>query len=304
VPPGPPLRDIGCFAVVAQHLSFSRAAAELGLSQPAVSQAVARLERALGLRLFERTSREVRLSDAGKVLLPHAEVLLDQAATFSAEVTRLTVPTGQTIRFAYCPLVGGLAARVARRLARRTPGIQVELRAAGWSAATAELTQGTAAAALISTPFPPGLGSTARFHLPVTQLAVPAGHPLGTVARVRLGQLARHDMLLPRHRPPGSVWAQLAARLPEPTRSRVATDNLDDLPAALDLVAAGNGLLPVPQLLAQTVLRPDVQFVPLDSGGLRMTYGLVWSQDRVSAEVMALVQAVQEILRTPVRAAR
>src|SRR5262245_8479679 len=68
-------RDIACFVRVAARLSFSRAATELGMSQPAVSQAVARLERRLGLRLFERTSREVRLCDEGKLLLPYAEGL-------------------------------------------------------------------------------------------------------------------------------------------------------------------------------------------------------------------------------------
>ncbi|MFC6073528.1 LysR family transcriptional regulator, partial [Microbispora bryophytorum] len=105
---GPPLRDIGCFALVARHLSFSRAAAELGVSQPAASQAVGRLERALGVRLFERTSREVRLSPAGKALLPYAEALLGSAAAFSAEARRLAAPEGADVRLAYPPPVGGL----------------------------------------------------------------------------------------------------------------------------------------------------------------------------------------------------
>ncbi|MFC7646147.1 LysR family transcriptional regulator [Streptosporangium lutulentum] len=68
--PGPPLRDIGCFALVAQRLSFSRAAAELHMSQPAMSQAIGRLERSLGVRLFERTSREVRLSPRARRSCP------------------------------------------------------------------------------------------------------------------------------------------------------------------------------------------------------------------------------------------
>src|SRR3954469_19549906 len=73
------LRDIECFALVARHRSFSRAAAALSLSQPAVSQAVARLERELGLRLFARTSRTVEPTALGEALLPYAEVVLAQA---------------------------------------------------------------------------------------------------------------------------------------------------------------------------------------------------------------------------------
>jgi DNA-binding transcriptional LysR family regulator len=290
---GPPLRDIGCFAAVARLLSFSRAAAELGLSQPAVSQAVARLERTLGLRLFERTSRDVQLSAAGKILLGPAEALLDQAAAFAAEAGRLAVPGGRSVRLAYCPLVGGLAAQVARRLAG------VELHRAGWSAATAGIAAGEAAAAIMTTPFPPGLASTARFQLPITHLAVPARRPPVLTTPVRLAALGG-QLLLPRNRPPGSIWAQVADRLPW---ARPAIDDLDDLPAALDLVAAGRGLLPVPQLLTQTVTRPDVRFVPLDTGGLRMTYALVWRPEQATAELMALVQTVQETLRTPPRPA-
>lgn len=300
----PPLRDIGCFTAVARRLSFSRAAAELGMSQPAVSQAVARLERSLGVRLFDRTSREVRLSDAGKVLLPLAEALLEQVAAFAAEAGRLAVPTGPTIRLAYCPLVGGLAAQVVRRLARRRPGVEVELRPAGWSVATAELAQGTVPAAIMSAPFPAGLSSTARFHVPITHLAVPAGRPPVLASPVRLANLGRQQILLPRVRPPGSGWAQLAARLPAQHRARAVADDLDDPAAALDLVAAGHGVLPVPRLLVQTVTRPDVDFLPLDPPGPRLTYGLVWSQPHASAGLMALVQTVQEVLRTPGRPGR
>jgi DNA-binding transcriptional LysR family regulator len=296
--PSPPLRDVGCFALVARHLSFSRAAAELGMSQPAVSQAIARLERALGLRLFERTSREVQLSDAGKVLLPHAEAVLDRAASFAAEAARLAAPQSRAIRLTYCPMVGTLAARVARRLARRSrPAVDLELRTGGWGAATADLARGTAGAALMATPFPPGSSSTARFRIPVVHVAVPAGSPLATAAGVRLDQVARAGLLLPRGAPPGSMWAELASRVPAPGPPRVPADDLDDLPAALDLVAAGRGILPAPRLLVDTVRRPDVTFVPLRTADLHITYGLVWLPESASAGVMALVQAVQEILR-------
>jgi DNA-binding transcriptional LysR family regulator len=77
----------------------------------------------------------------------------------------------------------------------------------------------------------------------------------------------------------------------------VVTADLDNLPAGLDLVAAGQGLLPAPHLLVETVRRPDIRFVPLDAGELRVTYGLVWSSDSATAELMALVQGVQEVLR-------
>ncbi|WP_236051827.1 LysR family transcriptional regulator [Nonomuraea cypriaca] len=275
------LREIHCFTRVAERLSFSKAAVDLGMSQPAMSQAVTRLERAAGVQLFERTARQVRLTAAGKALLPYAAQVIDSAGAFTAEAARLARPT---IHLAYPPLVGTLAARIARRLAGRAVG--VELRAAGRSAAARALADGEVSAAILATPAPAQFVTAARFHVTVDHLAVPAGHRLESSAKVTAGELGGQVLLTPGTRP----WAGL------PGRSRLVAD--DDFGAALDLVAAGAGLLPIPQLLARTIRRDDVRFVPLDAGDLRITYALAWSKERVTPELMALVQAVQDALWT------
>jgi len=288
----PALRDVACFARVAERRSFSRAAADLGLSQPAISQAIGRLERGLGVSLFERSSRSVRPTPAGRALVPYAEALLDAAAALTAEATRQATPS---IVFAYPPLVGALAARIARRLAHRSPAIDLDLRPSGWTAANAALHSGDVPVAIMSLPFPPGLPTTARFQVPVAHLAVAAGDPLARRATTGPDDLRRHRVLLPRTRPPGSIWARLATLLP---RHRDAGPDLDDFAAALDLVAAGAGVLPAPRLLTETIRRHDIRFVPFDAGDLRITYALVWRPDTASAEVMAVVSTVQEALRT------
>jgi DNA-binding transcriptional LysR family regulator len=286
------LRDVACFVRVAERASFSGAAHDLRLSQPAVSQAIGRLERSFGTRLFERGNRSVRLTGPGRALLPYAEALLAAATALRDEAARQAVPT---IRLAYPPLVGPLVARVARRLAARTPAVDVDLRPAGWSAATAALGAGDVPAAILSYPFPSGRPTTARFQVPVAHLAVPAGGPLAARTLLRPADLGRHRMLLPATRPPGSTWARLAALV---RQHRVVGPDLDDFAAPLDLVAAGAGVLATPRLVVETVRRPDVRFVPLDAGDLRITYGLVWAPEAASPAVMALVATVQEALRT------
>jgi DNA-binding transcriptional LysR family regulator len=277
------LREIHCFTRVADLLSFSAAAADLGMSQPAMSQAITRLERAAGVRLFERSAREVRLTAEGKALLAYAEQVVESVRAFSGEAARLARPT---IHLAYPPLVGALAARIVRRLAGRTPAIGVELRAAGRGAAVRALTDGEVSAAILSTPAPAQVVTAARFHVTVDHLAVPAGHRLESRPRVAAAELGGQVLLTPGNRP----WPGL------PGRSRLVAD--DDFAAALDLVAAGAGLLPIPQLLVRTVRREDVRFVPLEAGDLRITYALAWSKERVTPELMALVQAVQDALWT------
>jgi DNA-binding transcriptional LysR family regulator len=292
---GPPLRDIACYVLVAQHLSFSGAAARLGMSQPAVSQTIARLERTLDLRLFDRSSREVQLTEAGKLLLPHAEELLERAQGFTAEAARLAIPARESIRLAYCPLTGTLAARVVQWLARRTPPVLVQLRPTGWSSATADLARD--AVAIMSAPFPPDFATTGRFHIAVNHLAVAATDPLAQASRISLEQLNRRTVLMPRLRPPGSVWAELTFRLQSARVAFHDGDEHDNWTTALDLVAAGRGVLPAPIPLVDMVRRPDVAFVPFDAK-LAMTYAIVWCSEHATAQTLAVVQAIQDHLRT------
>ncbi|SEF59853.1 DNA-binding transcriptional regulator, LysR family [Nonomuraea solani] len=275
------LREIHCFTRVAGRLSFSAAAADLGMSQPAMSQAITRLERAAGVRLFERTAREVRLTAEGKALLAYAEQVIESVGAFTAEAGRLARPT---IHLAYPPLVGTLAARIVRRLAGRTPAIGVELRAAGRDAAARALADGEVSAAILATPAPARFVTAARFHVTVDHLAVPAGHRLASRPKVSADELGGQVLITPGSRP----WGL-------PGRSRLVAD---DFTAAIDLVAAGAGLLPIPHLLVRSVRREDVRFVPLEAGDLRITYALAWSKERVTPELMALVQAVQDALWT------
>src|SRR6266496_3211703 len=81
---GPELRQLRCFVAVAEELNFSAAARRLYMSQQALSRVVAQLERELGVRLFERTTRSVRLTAAGEAMLVWARrstVAADEAVT-------------------------------------------------------------------------------------------------------------------------------------------------------------------------------------------------------------------------------
>ena len=83
------LAELRVFLAVASERSFSAAARTLHRTQPAVSQAVRRLEDALGERLFDRSSREGRLTEAGRVLQHYAERLLRLVEESEAAVREL-----------------------------------------------------------------------------------------------------------------------------------------------------------------------------------------------------------------------
>src|ERR1700761_1741362 len=82
----PDLPALQLFAVLARHLNFRRAAVELGMSAPALSERVRDLENRLGARLFNRTTRSVSLTEAGRILLDRVSPALSDIGAALAEL--------------------------------------------------------------------------------------------------------------------------------------------------------------------------------------------------------------------------
>jgi DNA-binding transcriptional LysR family regulator len=122
------LRQLQYFAAVARHRHFGRAAAELYVTQPALSQQVRRLEAELGLELLRRSSRGVELTPAGADLLARAETIMAEVEHARAEMDRHAGVTRGVVRVA----AGGAdAPRLAEALAafhREHPGVRLALR--------------------------------------------------------------------------------------------------------------------------------------------------------------------------------
>src|SRR6202035_881207 len=110
------LRHLQHFVAVAEERNFTRAARRLHLVQSALSVSIRSLERELDARLFERTTREVKLTDAGRILLPEARRTLDAAASAQAAVFSAHEGLRGTLRLGLMQLVS--AADVGSLIAR------------------------------------------------------------------------------------------------------------------------------------------------------------------------------------------
>jgi DNA-binding transcriptional LysR family regulator len=122
------LRQLRYFAAVAHHSSFTLAARELNIAQPALSQQVRKLEQELGVELLRRTTRRVELTEAGEIALARATRTLAEADALRAEVDDLRGLTRGTLSLGMLPAIGQLEpAPILAAFSAAYPAIEVRL---------------------------------------------------------------------------------------------------------------------------------------------------------------------------------
>ena len=121
------LRQLRYFAAVAEHRHFGRAAEALHIVQPAVSQQVARLERELGLTLFDRSRRQIALTPDGQAFLPHARRVLIAADQAARAAAGLAAGQSGLLRVGSSELLGPRLERILTAFRQRRPAAVIEL---------------------------------------------------------------------------------------------------------------------------------------------------------------------------------
>ena len=117
------LRDLHMLQAIAQHGSMARAAGHLGMSQPAISKAVAELEHLLGAKLLDRTPRGVEFTAYGGILARRAAVVFDELTQGLQEIAFLSDPTTGDIRVGCTAPMTVVVAAVIQQMAQAYPGV-------------------------------------------------------------------------------------------------------------------------------------------------------------------------------------
>ena len=189
------LPDLNAFVVVAAERSFSKAARKLGRTQPAVSQAVRRLEDELGERLFDRSSRNGTLTEAGVLLRDHAVRLLHLAGEAEAAVRELQqVRSGRVVIGANEAAVHSLLP-IVQRFAAEHPSATVDVRRVLSRQIAAELlARALDFGVLTFQPGDRGLQSLALGSDELVMLAHPA-HRLASRKRITIEEVGRETVI-------------------------------------------------------------------------------------------------------------
>jgi LysR family transcriptional regulator, transcription activator of glutamate synthase operon len=271
------LEELHWFVVLAETEHVTEAAAELRVSQPTLSRALARFEREAGTPLFDRVNRRLRLNPYGQIMLEHAKRGIAEMRSATERIAALRDPDTGRVRLAFLhSLANWYVPEQLRRFRESAPAIGFDLFQGPAHEITRRVLDGQADIA-ITAPRPEAAGFVwRRLYVDQLCLAVPNGHRLAGRAKVRLSAAAGEPFI--------ALGEQAGLR--QLTDQLLAADDVDpdivfeatEIPTVEGLVAAGFGVavVPVPRDggPAKTI------HVPLSNAGAKREVGLVWDRDR------------------------
>jgi DNA-binding transcriptional LysR family regulator len=292
------IKQLRAFVTVAQARSFTRAASRMHLSQSALTIAIKQLEGEVGLKLFDRTTRSVHLTEAGAQFLPVAERLLAQLSRSLDDLSAVAGrERGTVVAAASASFLHGVLAPTAARMRAAFPGIDVKLLNMPDNLARRVLEEEIDFGITNVSTVPHGLESFPLLE-DVFGVVCPADHPLAAdTGPLPWKDLAGHPFVT---MPVGTQTREIMDSDPRVSRIVGApvceTSSIFALGA---LVRAQLGIAAVPAQAATAILSEGLVYRPLHDPELRRGLSLVKRRNRsLSPAATEMVRAMTDLLFT------
>jgi DNA-binding transcriptional LysR family regulator len=289
------LFQLETFLAVAQTGSFSAAAKRMHRTQPAVSQLVRKLEEEVGEALFDRSSRDGMLTDAGKVLEEYAVKMLNLRSEASASLQELRQFQRGTLAIAANEFTALYLLRVLEEFRRFSPMIKVAVQRALASSIAAQVTNHSVELGVLSfRPETSTLQSIVVFRDELV-FVVPPSHPLAKAKSVNIRQLGAESFVA------HNVVSPYRLKVLEAFKRHKTPLNMDvempTLEAIKRFVAAGNGVALVPRVSVEPELsRGELVSVPVKELKLERKLRIVYRKGgQLSHAARAFLQVAESI---------
>jgi DNA-binding transcriptional LysR family regulator len=278
------LRHLRYFLAVAETFSFRGAAEKLRMAQPPLSAQIKALEEELQVQLFERTTRSVRLTPAGRAFLEEARAVLAASARAEQVAREAGQGIAGTLRVGViAPVANAWLAGILRPFRREFPGVQLSLFDLTSTEQLRRLRAGELDAGLLRPPVTvPELQW--KFVSKSRQvLALPAGHRLAKKRRLTWRDFHGEELVLIDPSAQHGFYDPFFALCTKAGAKPRPVQYAHDIQTKMWLISAGFGIAPTTATLAE-VQRPGLVFRPLPPGLPPVQTVLVWGrQDRSPA---------------------
>jgi DNA-binding transcriptional LysR family regulator len=288
------LRRLRYFVAVAEEQSFSRAAQRLHMAQPPLSSQIKALETELGVRLFDRTSRGVQLTEAGQLLLEEARRILAQVEQTASAVRRAGNGEAGRITLAFVPSASNeVLPEILKEFRAGFPEVELFLREMRPDQVVRSLHAGQTDVGFLYLPLEDNSLDVACVSREPLVLALPESHPLAAQESVDLRDAAGEPFIMPaRHQMPG-LYVQVteACRAAGFTPDAVQKD-VWLMQTIVGLVAGELGVSLVPASLLN-FRRTGVVYRSVSDLSPTVELGMVWRKDGRSPVMDAFLRTAK-----------
>ncbi|WP_251864981.1 LysR family transcriptional regulator [Achromobacter sp. Marseille-Q4962] len=293
------LRHLRYFQAVAEEGSFTRAAERLHIAQPPLSRQIRQLEEELGVALLERSTRALRLTEAGRFLLEQSRLLTARLDEVVESTRRLGRRERRWFGIGFVPsTLYGFVPELIRRLRGADPLVDVGL---------SEMTTLPQLEALKAGRIDLGFGRI-LFDDPAVErrvllteplmAAVPLGHALAGQAGVTVERLAREPLVLYPARPRPNFSDHVLGLFRAAGHAPQVVQEANELQTAIGLVAAGLGVAVVPASV-QRLQRQDVAHVRIEAESFVSPVIVSYRKDDTSPFLRQALLLAQELAARP-----
>jgi DNA-binding transcriptional LysR family regulator len=292
------LRHLRYFVAVAEELNFTRAAKRLGINQPPLSLQIRQLEKEMGTPLFVRHARGVELTNAGKLMLEDARVILKQVETAKISVRRGArgetghLNIGSSGGTYFHPLVP----KIIREYRMNYPNVVLFPQASNTTLLIAQLRAGKIDIAFIRTPIAESEDLTVELLVDEpTVMVVPTGHPLSRSPSVSLRAFAKETIILqhPRELNPDNYDSIIAAFKSAGFSPKLGLE-APQIVSVIPMVAAGLGVSIVPQSMSH-ISTDAVTYLLIDGNAPRALLEVAYRQHDRSPAVQNFVAIARRL---------
>jgi DNA-binding transcriptional LysR family regulator len=304
------LRHLRYVVTLAETLHFGRAAERLHLSQPPLSHQIRQLEEELRIKLFHRTKRQVQLTEAGRMFVQEARVILAHASHAANLASRVNEgEVGQLTIGVAGPADAPIYVQILRAFATKHPKVRIVLRNVSSLDQTQAISEGRLDVGFVLLPVDDaGLATESVMRQPI-MIALPPGHALAKRSRVPLQALSGEPQIMfARSNAPRFFDAVLAACREAGFSMNIAHE-VDNLYTACALVAAGLGVCLVPAGVQDShasspmVVRPVTPALPHTDMHIALAYKPTSTSDLVPLFVSVVREVVAKHVRPKARSA-
>ena len=293
------LEQLRFFHSVAERGSFTEAARELLLTQPAVSNQIRKLEEGLGQRLFERQGRQIQLTRAGEILYAHSRKIFQQVHEAegilkdlkSLRTGSLSLGTVDVISIYVLP-------QIFQQFHRMFPRVEISIQVGDSASLTRGVLEGDFDLGFITLPVEEKNLVALPIYNDVLRVIAPAGHPLAQKALVTLEDITKTTLIIYKK---GSVTRKIIADVFEREGLALEPDMEIDRPEAMKkLVEAGLGLSIIPEMSIMKEVA-EGSLTALHTGGVHFErqLGLIYRRGQFfSPATRAFLEILRKELKT------